>query len=149
MCFAQGIGPADDAKAVCVSCPSQSGLGNRCIERLLGGIGQLCVLSSGPHPSGDSTDDHLQVQDHHDCTCVARDVLVLGSGESVHKTHSKTSIVGEFVDSACLASGVSHKYSGRFPEKVVKLLRSLRGTPQGESMNQLVYFGKWCEESQV
>ena len=35
-----------------------------------------------PHPSGDSTDDHLQVQNHHDCTRVARDVLVLGSGES-------------------------------------------------------------------
>ena len=33
-------------------------------------------MSSGPHPSGDSTDDHLQVQNHHDR--VARDVLVLG-----------------------------------------------------------------------
>ena len=83
----------------------------------------LCVLSSGPHPSGDSTDDHLQVQNHQDCTRVARDVLVLGSGESVHKTPSKTSIVGESVDStiqqqtsqqasllesSCLASGVSY-----------------------------------------
>ena len=94
MCFVQGLGPAGDAKDVCVSCPRQSGLGNRCIEHLLGGSGQLCVLSSGPHPSGDSTDDHLQVQYHHDCTRVARDVLVLGSGESVHKTPSKTSIVG-------------------------------------------------------
>ena len=33
-------------------------------------------MSSDPLPSGDSTDDHLQVQNHHDC--VARDVLVLG-----------------------------------------------------------------------
>ena len=41
------------------------------------------VMSSGPHPSGDSTDDHLQVQNHHDW--VARDCLVLGSDESVHK----------------------------------------------------------------
>ena len=32
---------------------------------------------------------------------------------------------------------------------MVKQLRILRGTPQGESVNQLVYFGKWCEESQV
>ena len=56
-------------------------------------------LVSGPHPSGDSTDDHLQVQNHHDCIRVARDVLVLGSGESVHKTSSKTSHVGESVDS--------------------------------------------------
>ena len=87
----------------------------------------------------------------------------LGSGESVHKT-PKTSIVSESVDStiqqqtsqqasllesSCLALVVSHEYSGRFPEEVVKQLRSLRGTPQGESVNQLVYFGKWCEESQV
>ena len=28
-------------------------------------------------------------------------------------------------------------------------LRSRRGTPQGESVNQVVYFGKWCEGSQV
>ena len=162
MCF--GLGAAGDAKGVCVSCPSQSGLGNRCIESLLGGSGQLCVLSTGHHPSGDSTDDHLQVQNHHDCTRVARDVLVLGSDESVHKTLSNTSIVGESVDStiqqqtsqqssllesSCLALGVSHEYSGRFPEEGVKQLRSLRGTPQGESVNQLVYFGEWCEESQV
>ena len=45
-------------------------------------------MSSGPHPF--STDDHLQVQNHHDW--VARDFLVLGSGESVHKTSSKTSL---------------------------------------------------------
>ena len=44
-------------------------------------------MSSGPHPSGDSTDDHLQVQNHHGW--VARDVLVFGSGGSVHKTPSK------------------------------------------------------------
>ena len=95
---------------------------------------------------------------------MARDVLVLESGEFVHKTPSETSILGESVDStiqqqtsqqsslfesSCLASGVSHEYSGRSPEEVVKQLRSLRGTPQGESVNQMVYFGKWCEESQV
>ena len=94
----------------------------------------------------------LGKQNHHDCTRVARDVLVLGSGESVHKTLSNTSIVRESVDStiqqqtsqqssllesSCLALGVSHEYSGRFPEEGVKQLRSLRGTPQGESVNQL------------
>ena len=71
------------------------------------------VMSSGPHPSGDSTDDHLQVRNHHDW--VARDFLVLGSDES-----SKTSLGGKSVDStiqqqtsqqssllesSCLASG--------------------------------------------
>ena len=109
-------------------------------------------------------DDHLQVQNHHDCTRVTRDVLGLGSGESVHRTPSETSLVGESVDStiqqqtsqqasllefSCLASGVRHEYSGRLPEEVVKQLRSLWGTPQGESVNQLVYFWKCCEESQV
>ena len=28
-------------------------------------------------------------------------------------------------------------------------MKQLRSTPQGESVNQLVYVGKWCEESQV
>ena len=82
-------------------------------------------MSSGPHPSGDSTDDHLQMQNHHDCIGEARDVLVLGSGESVHKTSSNTSLVGESVDStipqqtsqqdsllefSCLASVDRHEY---------------------------------------
>ena len=75
-------------------------------------------MSSGPHPSGDSTDAHLQVQNHHDW--VARDFLVLGSDESVHETSCKTSLGGKSVDStiqqqtsqqssllesSCLASG--------------------------------------------
>ena len=50
-------------------------------------------MSSGPHPSVDSTDDHLQVRNHHDW--VARDFLVLRSDESVHKTSSKTSLGGK------------------------------------------------------
>ena len=87
-----------DAPNVCVSCPRQSGLGNRCIDHLFGGSGCLCVLSSGSHSSGDSKDDRLQVQSRHDCTRVARDVLVLGSGGSVHKSPSEASFVGESVD---------------------------------------------------
>ena len=62
---------------------------------------------------------------------VSGGVLVLGSGGSFNKTPSKTSLVGESVDStiqqqtlqqlglpesSCLASGVSHEYSGRFSE---------------------------------
>ena len=136
------------ATNVCVSCPRQSGLGNRCIEHLLGGSGRLCVLSSGSHSSGDSKDDHLQVQNHHDCTRVARDVLVLGSGGSVHKASSETSPVGGSVDSAfqqqtsqqsdvpessCLASGVSHEYSERFSEEVAKRIK--------EKLNQLASDG--------
>ena len=127
------------------------------MEHLLERSGRPCVLSSGLGPAGNAKDDHLQVQNQHDCTKVTRDVLVLGSGESVHKTPSKTSLVGESVDStiqqqtsqqasllesSCLTSGVRHEYSGRYPEEVVKQLMSLWGTPQGESANQLVYFGK-------
>ena len=83
-----------------------------------------CVLSSGSHSWGDSKDDHLQVQNHHDYNRVARDILVLGFGGSVHRTPCKTSLVGESVDatiqqqtsqqsslpeSSCLASGISHE----------------------------------------
>ena len=141
------------AANVCVSCPRQSGLGNRCIEHLLGGSGRLCVLSSGSHSSGDSKDDHLQVQNHHDCTRVARDVLVLGSGGSVHKASSETSPVGGSVDSAfqqqtsqqfdlpessCLASGVSHEYSERFSEEVAKRIKE----PQRHSSRR-IYESRW------
>ena len=42
----------------------------------------LCVLSSGPHPSGDSKDDHQQVQNHRDCTRVTG---VLGSYGSIQR----------------------------------------------------------------
>ena len=84
-------------------------------------------MSSGPHPSGDSTDDHLQVQNHHDC--VARDFLVLGSGESVHKTSSKNSLQPfsnrlhnnlVYLNLHVWHLEVRHEYYGRFPEEVVK-----------------------------
>ena len=58
-----------------------------------GGSGQLCVLSIGLNPSGDSKDNHLQVQNHHDCTRVTRDVLVLGYSGFVHRSPSKNSLV--------------------------------------------------------
>ena len=153
------------ATNVCVSCPRRSGLGNRCIEHLLGGSGRLCVLSSGSHTAGDSKDDHLQVQDNHDCPRVARDVLVLGSGGSVHETPSKASFVGESVDStgqqqtsqqsglfepSCLASGVSPEGSRGFSEEVAKRIKE----PQRHSSRRIYesrwsIFGKWCQENQV
>ena len=153
------------ASNVCVSRPRQSGLGNGCIEHLLGGSGRLCGLSSGSHSSGDPKDDHLQVQNHHDCTRVARDVLVLGSGGSVYKVPSKTSLMGESVDStfqqqtsqqsslpesSCLASGVSHKHSERFSEEVAKRIKEAqRHSSRRIYESSWSIFGKWCEESQV
>ena len=153
------------ASNVCVSCPRQSGLRNRCIEHLLGGSGRLCVLSSGSHTAGGSKDDHLQVQDRHDCPRVARNVLVLGSGGSVHEAPSKASFVGESVDSTiqqqtsqqsslfeppCLASGVSLEGSRGFSEEVAKRITE----PQRHSSRRIYesrwsIFGKWCQESQV
>ena len=79
MCFAQGLGPAGVVTCICLMSQTVS-LGKQ----------MHC-----PHPSGDSTDDHLQVQNHH--VWVARDFLVLGSGGSVHKTSSKTSLGGKSV----------------------------------------------------
>ena len=61
-------------------------MGNRCMECLLERSGQPCVLYSGLGPADDLKDDHLQVQNHHYSTIMARDVLVLEPGGSVHKT---------------------------------------------------------------
>ena len=105
------------------------------------------------------------MQNHHDCTRVARDVLVLGSGGSVHKAASETSPVGGSVDSAfqqqtsqqsdlpepsCLASGVSLEGSRGFSEEVAKRIKE----PQRHSSRRIYesrwsIFGKWCQESQV
>ena len=129
------------------------------------GLDAYVFLSSGSHSSGDSKNDHLQVQNHHDCTRVARDVLVLGSGGSVHKAPSETSPVGGSVDSAfqqqtsqqfdlpessCLASGVSDEYSERFSEEVAKRIKE----PQRHSSRRIYesrwsIFEKWCEENRV
>ena len=120
---------------------------------LLGGSGCLCVLSSGSHSTGGSEDGHLQVQNHHDCTRVARDVLVLGSGGSVHKAPSETSLVGGSVDStfqqqtsqqsdlpepSCFTSGVSLEGSRGFSEEVAKRIKE----PQRHSSRR-IYESRW------
>ena len=102
-------------------------------------------------PSDDTKDD--QQKNHHDCTRVARDVVVLGSGGSVHKTPSKTSLVGEsvdstiqqqasqqsgFLESSCLASGVSHESSRGFSEEVAKRIKE----PQRHSSRK-IYESRW------
>ena len=105
------------------------------------------------------------MQNLHDCTRVARDVLGLGSGRSVHKVPSKISFVGESVDatiqqqtshqsnlleSSCLASGVNHENSRRFSEEVAKRIKEMqRHSPRRIYVSRRSIFGKWCEESQV
>ena len=90
-------------------------------------------MSSGPHPSGDSTDDHLQVQNHHDW--VARDCLVLESDESVHKLLLRLSLGVNlltqpfsnrlhnslvYLNLHIWHLEVRHEDYGRSPEEVVK-----------------------------
>ena len=109
MCCAQGLGPAGDAKDVYVLCPRQSSLGNR--EGLVNYV--FCLVALIPQVIQQMT------------TYRCRTITILGFGESVHKTPSKTSIVGESVvstiqqqtsqqsnllESSCLASGVRHEY---------------------------------------
>ena len=59
------------ASNVYVSCPRQSGLEIDALNIFWEGL-DACVLSSGSHSSGDSKGDHLQLQNHHNCTRVAR-----------------------------------------------------------------------------
>ena len=88
MCFAQGLGPAAVVTIVYVSCPRQSVLGNRCIEHLWGGSGQLCPVALILQV--------FQQMTTYRCRIIMIGwpgiFLVLGSGESVHKTSSKTSL---------------------------------------------------------
>ena len=64
-------------------------------------------------------------------------------GESVDSTiQQQISQQSSLLESSGLASGVSHEDYGRFPEEVVKQWES---TPQGGSVNELVYSGKWRE----
>ena len=86
--FAQDLDLAGDAKDVCVSCPRHSGLGNRCIECLVEGSGQLCVFSSGPLPLV------IQQMTIYRCGIImiapgGQGCLGFGSVGSVHKIPSK------------------------------------------------------------
>ena len=51
-------------------------------------------MFSGSHPSGDSTDDHLQVRSHHDW--VATDILVLCLVNLFHKTPKWVNLLVQF-----------------------------------------------------
>ena len=73
LCFVQGLGPAGNVRCMCLMSQTVR-LGKQMHLMSLGRV--WSVMSGGPHPSSDSTDDHLQVQNHHDW--VARDFLVLG-----------------------------------------------------------------------
>ena len=160
--FAQGLGPAGVVTCICLMSQTVS-LGKQMYWTSLGRV--WSVMSSGPHPSGDSTDDHLQVQNHHDC--VARDFfffflswfwylvdlstkpllrLPLGVNLLTQPFSNRLHNNLVYLNLHVWHLEVRHEYYVRSPEEVVKQWRS---TPQGESENQLFFFGKWCEESQV
>ena len=81
MCFAQGLGPAVNVKMYVSHVPDSQAWETDALNVF--GEGLVSYVQS-PSSLKDSTDDHLQVENHHDW--VSRDFLVLGSGESVHKT---------------------------------------------------------------
>ena len=70
---------------LCISCPRQKGLENRCIEYLLGRPRQLCLLSSSHPATSDSKNNKIPMQDDCASSRLARDAFVLGFGGSLDK----------------------------------------------------------------
>ena len=136
---------------LCISCPKQKGLENRCIEYLLGRPRRLCLLPSSHLATSNSKNNNIPMQDDSTGPRVARDAMVLGSGGSLDQgtptaPHWKTLL--------------KQPHSNRFHNNVEYLnlhvwlldsrnpiledshlrwqkeLRHLRGNPQEKSTNQ-------------
>ena len=76
---------------LCISCPRQKCLENRCIEYLLGRPRRLCLLSSSHPATSNSKNNNIPMQDDSTGPRVARDAMVLGSGGSFDQLpHWKT-----------------------------------------------------------
>ena len=65
---------------LCISCPRQKGLENRCIEYLLGRPRRLCLLSSSHPATSNSKNNNIPMQDDSTGPRVVRDPMVLESG---------------------------------------------------------------------
>ena len=68
---------------LCLTSPRCKCCEHRCFEHLLGGSGQLCLLSCNSHTKGHTENEHLQVQNDSSSTRVAQNALV--SSESVNQ----------------------------------------------------------------
>ena len=150
---------------LCISCPRQKGLENRCIEYLLGRPRRLCLLSSSHPATSNSKNNNIPMQDDSTGSRVARDAMVLGSGGSLDQgtptapSLEDTSETATFQqvpqqrgvpESTCVASGFQESNSGRFSSEVAERIKA----PQRESSRKVyqsrwTIYGQWCTENKV
>ena len=150
---------------LCISCPRQKGLENRCIEYLLGRPRRLCLLSSSHPATSNSKNNNIPMQDDSTGSRVARDAMVLGSGGSLDQgtptapSLEDTSEAATFQqvpqqrgvpESTCVASGFQESNSGRFSSEVAERIKA----PQRESSRKVyqsrwTIYGQWCTENKV
>ena len=150
---------------LCISCPRQKGLENRCIEYLLGRPRRLCLLSSSHLATSNSKNNNIPMQDDSTGSRVARDAMVLGSGGSLDQgtptapSLEDTSETATFQqvpeqrgvpESTCVASGFQESNSGRFSSEVAERIKA----PQRESSRKVyqsrwAIYGQWCSQNKV
>ena len=150
---------------LCISCPSQKGLENRCIEYLLGRPRRLCLLSSSHPATSNSKTNNIPMQDDCAGSRVARDALVLGSGgsrdqdtptaASLEDTTETTTSQQDpqqrgVPESTCVASGFQESNSGRFSSEVEERIK----TPQRESSRKVcqsrwAIYGQCCSQNKM
>ena len=151
---------------VCVSGTRSEGLGYRCSQPLLGGTGSLRVSPGSAPGEGDSQAPGTKLQEvHPDSPRLARDAVVLGSGDTVNQDSITSSDSRQPSDSAVqrdptqgspqsdtvrLAPRVTAIREQRFSNQVATRIEA----PQ-RSSTRTVYeekwsvFVRWCESNQV
>ena len=144
---------------LCISCPRQKGLENRCIEYLLGRPRRLCLLSSSHPATTNSKNNNIPMQDDSTDSRVARDAMVLGSGGSLDQGSSTAPSLEDITEtttfqqvpqqrgvpeSTCVVSGFQESNSGRFSSEVAERIKA----PQRESSRK-VYQSRWTIYGQL
>ena len=150
---------------LCISCPRQEGLENRCIEYLLGRPRRLCLLSSSHPATSNSKNNNMPMQGDSTGSRVARDAMVLGSGGSLDQgtptapSLEDTSETATFQqvpqqrgvpESTCVASGFQESNSGRFSSEVAERIKaSQRESSRKVYQSRWTIYGQWCTENKV
>ena len=150
---------------LCITSPRCKCTEHRCIEHLLGGSGQLCLLSCSSHSLSHSENEHQQMQNDCSGPRVAHDALVLGPSESINQTSitasslassvkttiqsqiPSESVVSEF---SCLVPRHHSEPLESFSEQVAERIKA----PQRPSSRRLyeswwAIFEFWCQQNQV
>ena len=150
---------------LCISCPRQKGLENRCIEYLLGRPRRLCLLPSSHPATSNSKNNNIPMQEDSTGPRVARDAMVLGSGGSLDQgtptalsleDTTETATLQQVPqqrgvpESTCVASGFQESNSGRFSPEVAERIKA----PQRESSRKVyqsrwTIYGQWCSQNKV